>query len=68
MSEQTTEYVLALYVIQLETKMNAIVRFLSTLDDFNHMGELRSFVDETIQQEKESIAEKVMALINASKK
>lgn len=65
MTEQTTEYMIALYVIQLETKVDSIIRFLSSIEDFNHMGELKSFVDQSIQQQKETIAEKTMALVKA---
>lgn len=65
MSKQATDYVLATSVIRLEAKVDAIINFLcnAELNNPEALHDLKSYVSNHIQQEKDTIAEKVLSII-----
>jgi hypothetical protein len=62
---ETKEYILTLQIVTLETKLNAIVDFLSNMEHFNQdeIGTLKSYIKSKLDQEKDNIAEKVIAIV-----
>ena len=69
MSNQTTDYILATTLIRLETKVDAIINFLSNaeLNNPEALRDLKSYVSNHIKQETNTIAEKVISLIGGDK-